>query len=131
MKLALLQLNPTVGDLKGNAEKIAGKVRQVEADLAITSELSLLGYPPRDLLFNADFIKRSLDVLRQLAADLANYPPVLVGFAEPNTEEVGRPLFNAAALLQRGKVRRTFYKTLLPTYDVFDEDRYFEPAPKP
>ncbi|MDD1758884.1 MAG: NAD+ synthase [Methanotrichaceae archaeon] len=130
MRLALLQLNPTVGDLKGNAEKIAAKVCQVEADLVITSELSLLGYPPRDLLFNANFIKRSLEVLRQLAADLANYPPILVGFAEPNTEEVGRPLFNAAALLERGKVKCTFYKTLLPTYDVFDEDRYFEPAPK-
>jgi NAD+ synthase (glutamine-hydrolysing) len=131
MILALLQLNPTVGDLKGNAEKIAGKVRQIEADLAITSELSLLGYPPRDLLFNANFIKQSLDVLKQLAADLANYSPVLVGFAEPNTEEVGRPLFNTAALLRRGKIESTFYKTLLPTYDVFDEDRYFEPAPKP
>src|SRR5512137_2691666 len=112
MKLALLQLNPTVGDLKGNAEKIAGKVRQVEADLAITSELSLLGYPPRDLLFNANFIKQSLEVLRQLAADLANHSPLLVGFAERNTEDVGRPLFNAAGLLRRGKVERAFYKTL-------------------
>ena len=132
MKITLLQLNPTIGDLKGNAKIIAGAVRRGrDADLAVTSELALLGYPPRDLLLNADFVKRSWDTLHKLAADLTDSSPVLVGLAESNTGEVGRPLFNSAALLRDGKVERTFQKTLLPTYDVFDEDRYFEPANEP
>jgi NAD+ synthase/NAD+ synthase (glutamine-hydrolysing) len=129
MKIALLQLNPTVGDLPGNAALIARAARRAAgADLAVTSELALLGYPPRDLLLNADFIERSWAVLRHLAEELADLPPLLVGLAEPNPGEVGRPLFNSAALLRSGRVERTFKKTLLPTYDVFDEDRYFEPA---
>jgi NAD+ synthase (glutamine-hydrolysing) len=132
MIIALLQLNPTVGDLKGNAALIARAASSaVGADLAVTSELALLGYPPRDLLLNADFVERSWAALRDLAHDLADLPPLLVGLAEPNPGEVGRPLFNSAALLREGRVERTFKKTLLPTYDVFDEDRYFEPAAEP
>ena len=132
MKIALLQLNPTVGDLQGNAALIASAARRAKgADLAVTSELALLGYPPRDLLLNADFVERSWAVLRHLAEELADLPPLLVGLAEPNPAEAGRPLFNSAALLARGRVERTFKKTLLPTYDVFDEDRYFEPAAEP
>ena len=130
MKVALLQLNPTVGDLNGNSDLMARAARRAgtDIDLFVTSELALLGYPPRDLLLNEDFVRRSWDSLRQLALDLADLPPILVGLAEPNTGEVGRPLFNSAAMLCRGRVERTFRKTLLPTYDVFDEDRYFEPA---
>ncbi|HWQ19761.1 MAG TPA: NAD+ synthase [Methanotrichaceae archaeon] len=128
MKVALLQLNPTIGDLQGNADLIARGVRRAGSDLAITSELALLGYPPKDLLLNGEFITRSWDVLRDLARDLKDDPPVLVGIAEQNVRSVGRPLFNSAALLRHGAVEATFYKTLLPTYDVFDEDRYFEPA---
>ncbi|VVB63257.1 Carbon-nitrogen hydrolase [uncultured archaeon] len=131
MRLSLLQLNPTVGDLKGNADLIARSVRRSDADLVITSELSLLGYPPRDLLLHEDFVSESWDVARSLAANLTDAPPVLVGLAEPNPSEVGRPLFNSAALLRGGRIERTFRKTLLPTYDVFDEDRYFEPASEP
>ena len=132
MKIALLQLNPTVGDLQGNAALIAGAARRAaDADLAVTSELALLGYPPRDLLLNADFVERSWSVLRDLARELADLSPILVGLAEPNPSEEGRPLFNSAALLCEGEVERTFKKTLLPTYDVFDEDRYFEPAAEP
>ena len=131
MRLSLLQLNPTVGDLQGNADLIARSVRQADADLVITSELSLLGYPPRDLLLHEDFISASWVIVRSLASDLIDSPPVLVGLAEPNPGEVGMPLFNSAALLRKGKVERTFHKTLLPTYDVFDEDRYFEPASEP
>ena len=130
MKVALLQLNPTVGDLNGNSDLMARAARRAgtDIDLFVTSELALLGYPPRDLLLNEDFVRRSWDSLRQLALDLADLPPILVGLAEPNTGNVGRPLFNSAAMLCRGRVERTFRKTLLPTYDVFDEDRYFEPA---
>ena len=113
MKVALLQLNPTVGDLRGNSDIIARAARRAgtDIDLFVTSELALLGYPPRDLLLNEDFVRRSWDSLRQLALDLADLPPILVGLAEPNPSDVGRPLFNSAALLCKGRVERTFRKT--------------------
>ena len=134
MKIALLQINPTVGDLRGNARLIARAARRARgADLAVTSELALLGYPPRDLLLNADFVQRSWSVLADLASQCheEGLPPLLVGGAERNPGEVGRPLYNSASLLREGRVEATFRKTLLPTYDVFDEDRYFEPADSP
>ncbi|MDN7023690.1 NAD+ synthase [Methanoculleus sp. FWC-SCC1] len=131
MRLALLQLNTTVADLDGNAAKIAAAVRSAAVnapDLIVTPELALAGYPPRDLLLMNLFVGRCREVLDGLARDLAGAPPVLVGFPERNPESAGRPLYNAAALLHGGRVVQTFRKTLLPTYDVFDEDRYFEPA---
>jgi NAD+ synthase (glutamine-hydrolysing) len=131
MKLALLQLNPTVGDLAGNAERILAQAQTAalqNPDLMITSELALLGYPPRDLLLNRGFVQRAWQVLEDLAQQLVGLPPILVGIAEPNLAQQGRPLFNSAVLLHKGKLGPTLRKTLLPTYDVFDEDRYFEPA---
>ena len=114
MKVALLQLNPTVGDLPGNSDLIVRAARSAgpDIDLFVTSELALLGYPPRDLLLNFDFVQRSWSLLGQMALDLADLPPLLVGLAETNPCEVGRPLFNSAALLRRRKVERTFRKTL-------------------
>jgi len=134
VKTALLQLNSTVGDLDGNARRIRDSVRKARADqvdLAVAPELSLLGYPPRDLLLDRGFIARSWDVLRALAVELTGGPPVLVGVATPNSAPTGRPLFNTATLLRDGQVVHCYHKRLLPTYDVFDEDRYFEPAPAP
>lgn len=134
MKVALIQLNYTVGDLEGNAARIIGAVRRAHelgADLAVTSELALVGYPPRDLLFSRRFVERSWETLRHMAEALKDAPPTLVGLPEPNGNTEGRPLFNAAALLRDGAIHATFRKTLLPTYDVFDEDRYFEPASAP
>lgn len=134
MKVALLQLNLTVGDLEGNARLIidaVGTATEKGASFCITSELALLGYPPRDLLLNSTFIKRGWDKLEQMAGTLKNAAPVLIGVAEPNISGLGRPLYNSAALLHEGKVEEVFRKTLLPTYDVFDEDRYFEPSPVP
>ncbi len=131
MKIALLQLNLTVGDLEGNTSKIIHCVKTFSDErisLCVTSELALLGYPPRDLLFNNTLIRKSWDKIEQIAAILADYPPVLVGIAEPNLSNQGRPLYNSAVLLQNGKIQEKFHKTLLPTYDVFDEDRYFEPS---
>ena len=93
----------------------------------MTPELSLVGYLPRDLLLSAGFVRRSWDALGDLARDAAGLPPVLVGLPEPNPSDEGRPLFNTAALLRGGRVEQRFRKALLPTYDVFDEDRYFEP----
>lgn len=134
MKIGLLQINPTVGDLDGNADLIiraAKSAAEQGCSLLVSPELALLGYPPRDLLLNAGFVRRCRSVLEQVAAETASGPALLVGFAEPNESDVGRPLRNAAALLQNGRVVCTFHKTLLPTYDVFDEDRYFEPATGP
>jgi len=131
MKIALVQMNPTVGDLQGNRARIAEGVRAAgtqSADLAVTPELAIPGYLPRDLLLNADFIACSWKVLNELAEELKNAPPALIGMAERNTTGIGRPLFNVAALVRGGRVERTFRKSLLPTYDVFDEDRYFEPT---
>ena len=130
MKIALLQVNPTVGDLKGNARLILDALAvagQAGAALAVTPELSLVGYLPRDLLLDGHFVRRSWDVLGDLAREAAGLPPVLVGLPEPNASDEGRPLFNSAALLRGGRVDSRFRKALLPTYDVFDEDRYFEP----
>jgi NAD+ synthase/NAD+ synthase (glutamine-hydrolysing) len=131
MKLALLQLNPTVGDLSGNAGRIACLVQALgePVDLCVTSEMALTGYPPRDLLLRRAFVAEAWRVLEELAVRLAGAPPVLVGVPVETGSAEGRPLFNAAALLGEGRVRGTFPKSLLPTYDVFDEDRYFEPAP--
>lgn len=132
MKIALLQINPIVGDLDGNATKIKGFARKAKgADLIVTSELALLGYPPRDLLLRPDFIQRAWQVLQKLAKDTKFLPPILVGTATFNKDKKGRPLFNCSAFLKNGEIKEIFPKSLLPTYDVFDEDRYFEPSDSP
>ena len=130
MKIALLQINPTVGDVTGNAQLIADAAAaagRAGAELAVTPELALAGYLPRDLLLNAGFVSRCWDVAATLAKSIAGGPAVLVGLPEPNPSDEGRPLFNTAVLLQKGALGQRFRKSLLPTYDVFDEDRYFEP----
>jgi len=134
LRVALLQINPTAGDIAGNAALImqgARKVQDQSPDLIVTPELALMGYLPRDLLMNQGFVRRSCQALHQIATELKSAPPILVGVATPNPSEMGRPLFNSAVLLENGEVGRPFHKTLLPTYDVFDEDRYFEPAAGP
>jgi len=130
MKIALLQINPTVGDLTGNAQLIAdaaASAKRAGAELAVTPELALAGYLPRDLLLSRGFVDRCWDVAATLAKTLAGGPAVLVGLPEPNPSDEGRPLFNTAVLMQSGTLGQRFRKSLLPTYDVFDEDRYFEP----
>ncbi len=134
MRIALLQINPTAGDIGGNSSLIVSGVRRAQslgADLVVTPELALMGYLPRDLLMSQGFVRRSCQELTRIAAELQNAPPLLVGVATPNPAEMGRPLFNSAVLLKNGLVGEAFHKTLLPTYDVFDEDRYFEPANEP
>jgi NAD+ synthase (glutamine-hydrolysing) len=130
MKIALLQVNPTVGDLTGNARLILdalARAAELGADLAVTPELALVGYLPRDLLLSPGFVQKSWRAVEALAGAASTLPPVLVGLPEPNTSDEGRPLYNCAALLRGGQVDQRFRKSLLPTYDVFDEDRYFEP----
>jgi NAD+ synthase/NAD+ synthase (glutamine-hydrolysing) len=134
LRLALLQINPTAGDLEGNAALIVRAAREAQtlnADLAVTPELALMGYLPRDLLMSRGFVRRGCEMLTRIAGELAQAPALLVGLATPNPSEKGRPLLNSAVLLREGVVGPAFHKTLLPTYDVFDEDRYFEPAQAP
>jgi NAD+ synthase (glutamine-hydrolysing) len=130
MKIALLQINPIVGDVTGNAQLIADAAASAGregADLAVTPELALAGYLPRDLLFNAGFVSRCWEAAEALASTLAKGPALLVGLPEANPSDEGRPLYNTAVLLKNGAMGQRFRKSLLPTYDVFDEDRYFEP----
>ena len=98
------------------------------ADLAVTPELALMGYLPRDLLMNRGFVRRSGQSLASMAAELADGPRCWWAWPLPIPSDMGRPLFNSAVLLRGRRGRAGFHKTLLPTYDVFDEDRYFEPA---
>ncbi|OCQ93292.1 NAD+ synthase [Oscillatoriales cyanobacterium USR001] len=134
MKIAIAQLNPIVGDLTGNAKLILDAAKNAAvagAKLLLTPELCLVGYPPRDLLMNPSFIEAAGEILQQLAQDLPQNLMVLVGTVTPNPHAVkqgGKPLFNSVALLENGKINQFFHKRLLPTYDVFDEDRYFEPG---
>ena len=129
MKIGFAQLNPTVGDLSGNFELIVAAYERLVAagaELVLTPELAISGYPPKDLVFKSRFVPENLKVLDQLHARVGEVP-LLVGFVDRN-EGRGKPFHNAAAVLERGKPIRKAHKSLLPTYDVFDEDRYFERA---
>ncbi len=129
MKIGFAQINPTVGDLRGNFEKIATAYERLAAagaELVITPELAIAGYPPQDLVFKSQFVPQNLEILEHLQA-LVQSAALLVGYVERNDGR-GKPFHNAAALLQRGAPMQKTHKSLLPTYDVFDEDRYFEPA---
>jgi NAD+ synthase (glutamine-hydrolysing) len=129
MKIGFAQINPTVGDLSGNFEKIIGAYERLAAagaELVLTPELAITGYPPQDLVFKSRFVPENVEVLERLRSRVGN-AALLVGFVDRN-EGRGKPFHNAAALLERGKPIRKAHKSLLPTYDVFDEDRYFERA---
>lgn len=131
MKVALLQLNYWIGDIWGNAQKIEDAAKQATgADLCVCSELAILGYPPRDLLFNQHLLKQSWLALQQLAERCRNLPPLLVGFAEhsPANSVATSKLYNSVALLKNGEFKTVARKTLLPNYDIFEEALYFEPA---
>jgi NAD+ synthase (glutamine-hydrolysing) len=133
MRLGLAQLNTTVGDLPGNRRKILDAYRTLVAqgaEVVIFPELIISGYPPRDLLFKRHFVRDIELSLREIAAAVGEVP-ALVGTVEANATGEGRPFYNAAAFCHRGAVAAVARKCLLPTYDVFDEDRYFEPAAQP
>jgi NAD+ synthase (glutamine-hydrolysing) len=130
MRVALCQINPTVGDLAANVRKtidFVHRARKQGATLAVFPELSVIGYPPKDLLLKGQFIDDNLRAV-QIIADHVKGIDVIVGYADRNPNPVGRPLHNAVALLRDGKIASRHFKTLLPTYDVFDESRYFEPG---
>ena len=124
MRIGIAQINPVVGDLAGNYDKILAAYQRLAAkgaELVLAPELALTGYPPQDLVFKSRFVPQNLAFIERLHQSIGNVP-LIVGFVDRN-EGRGKPFYNAAALLERGQPIRTSYKTLLPTYDVFDEGR--------
>ncbi len=129
MKIALAQFNTIVGDFAGNQALILDAYRKSVAqgaDLVLTPELAITGYPPRDLVHRSRFVPGNLETLQAIASEVGGVP-LVVGFVDTNAG-AGKHFHNAAAVLQEGRVAHVVHKSLLPTYDVFDEDRYFEPA---
>jgi NAD+ synthase (glutamine-hydrolysing) len=133
MRLGLAQINSTVGDLAGNRRKIIDAYHTLVAqgaELVVFPELIVCGYPPRDLLFKRHFVPDVEKSLREIAAAVGKIP-AFIGTVEANSTGEGRPFYNAVAFCLDGAVASVARKCLLPTYDVFDEDRYFEPASQP
>ena len=131
MRIALAQINPTIGDFAGNVDRIAAAAQAARArgaKLVVCPELSVCGYPPMDLLDHRSFVAANIEALNRLRQRLPSGLGVVVGHVAPNPTGVGKTLYNAASLLADGAVVGSQAKSLLPTYDVFDEARYFEPA---
>ena len=133
MRVALAQTDPTVADIDGNAARVVARIqsaRQAGAQLVVTTELAVFGYPPKDLVLRDDLVRRNVKALEEIAKHCTDITAV-VGFAKPNPSGVGKGVLNAAAVCRNGAVEATYAKMLLPTYDVFDESRYFEPGRTP
>ena len=132
MKIALGQINPTVGDFCGNADKIldyAGRAKKRGADVILFPELAICGYPPRDLVEKPSFVQQNTETLERIARQTQGIS-VVCGLVTPAKSETGKSVMNSAAVVRDGRVEFLQSKMLLPTYDVFDEDRYFAPAHK-
>jgi len=130
MQVGFAQINTTVGDIETNARKILAAYQEASqqgAQLVITPELALTGYPPQDLVFKSGFVPQTLEQLRVLHERISAVP-LLVGYVDLNPKKTGKPFVNSCAVLEKGRPIRKIFKSLLPTYDVFDEARYFEPA---
>lgn len=131
MNIGIAQINSVIGDFPGNVKRILAAYREcleAGAELVVTPELALVGYPPRDLVFKSQFVAKCLQALDHLAGEIREVP-LLVGYVDHHHPEcAGKPFRNAVAWLENGEVQHRIWKTLLPTYDVFDERRYFEPS---
>jgi len=134
MKIGIAQINTTVGDLAGNSQRILNAYRMLVADgaeLVVFPELAVCGYPPRDLLFKSRFVADTEDALDAIARQIGAVPAVIGTVQDRGPCITGRPFYNAAAWCEAGGIRCVARKSLLPSYDVFDEERYFEPAEGP
>jgi len=130
MKIAIAQINPVIGDFNYNFGKIkcfADKAIELKCDMVVFSELVISGYPPRDLLEKNDFVDANLACLNRLLSSIRGIS-VICGFVDKNSADKGKPLFNSAVHFEDGKILHKVHKRLLPTYDIFDESRYFEPG---
>lgn len=131
MKIAVVQINPLISDFQGQFERIVAACAQASAagaDLAVFPELALCGYPPRDLLEQQTFVDANQHCLDRLVQTVRGIG-VVCGLVTRNTSEAGKPLFNSAVLFEEGRILHQVHKQLLPSYDVFDEQRYFETGP--
>lgn len=131
MKVAIGQINPAIGDFSGNAAKILDYVTKAErggADVIVFPEMCVCGYPPMDLLDHVSFVEANLKTLRLIQQRSPKGIGIVLGYVDKNRTSAGKPLVNAVSLIRNGEVLLTQTKSLLPTYDVFDEARYFEPA---
>ncbi len=132
MKIALAQINTIIGDFENNLKKVINFTKKAEesgADIIIFPELTFSGYPPRDLLEKKSFIEKNIEILHKYRKSVGEIGAV-VGFISWNKNSIGKPIMNSGAFIHRGKIKKIFHKCLLPTYDVFDEARYFEPDKK-
>ena len=132
--IALLQTNPVVGDVAANARRVQATYEQAAsrgAQLCVATELVLMGYPPRDLLYLASLLDQCDKAVQDLAALTRTGPPLILGAPTRMPNRPGKPLANAALVLMDGNLAATYHKRLLPTYDIFDESRYFEPGQTP
>jgi NAD+ synthetase len=130
MKIAIAQINPIIGDFNHNFNRIkhfADKAVELKCDLVVFSELVISGYPPRDLLEKNDFVDANLACLNRLRASIRGIG-VICGFVDRNPVDKGKPLYNSVVLFEDGNILHKIHKRLLPTYDIFDESRYFEPG---
>lgn len=131
MRIGLAQLNPIVGDIEGNTRRVREMIERgadSKIDLIVFTELVITGYPPKDLVLREQFVDRNIKAVNDLAEQSRYGPTAVVGFVDRNKENKGASLYNAAAVLMDGRIATIAHKSLLPTYDVFDEHRYFEPA---
>ncbi|MDK1031517.1 MAG: nitrilase-related carbon-nitrogen hydrolase, partial [Planctomycetia bacterium] len=129
MKIAIAQVNPVIGDIAANVSKVRefmARGAEAGADIVCFPELTVIGYPPKDLLLKPSFIADNLQALSALEKDIGDVAAV-IGYVDRDSETGA--LYNAAAMIRRGKIVAVKFKTLLPTYDVFDEARYSTPGP--
>jgi NAD+ synthase (glutamine-hydrolysing) len=134
MKIGIAQINTTVGDLSGNSQRILDAYQALVsegAELVLFPELAICGYPPRDLLFKTRFVSDTEDALDAIAKKIGSVPAIIGYVQDRGPYIIGRPFYNAAAWCEAGEIKAVGRKSLLPSYDVFDEERYFEPAEAP
>ncbi|NQW44895.1 MAG: NAD+ synthase, partial [Deltaproteobacteria bacterium] len=130
MKIAISQMNPRVGDVACNLKVILEAIKKAKAghcQLLLFPELAIVGYPPRDLLSYSHIVDENLKALEKIKVESSGIT-ILIGYVEKNRSNLGKPYFNSVAVFQNGNLIKNYRKWLLPYYDIFEEERYFEPG---